>query len=133
MTRTPLFTLHDTVARDPAIDAWIGGHANELGAMAQHWFGIMRGMGAAVRERLHDDQPTVCVGEAAFAYVAVHKGHVNVGFFRGAHLEDPARLLQGAGKNMRHVKLRPDAVVDPEALAALLESAYADIVRCLAE
>jgi len=133
MTRIPLFTLHDAVAKDPAIDAWMQRHANELGAIAQHWFGIMRGMGDDVRERLHDDQPTVCVGEAAFAYVAAYKAHVNVGFFRGAHLEDPSGLLQGAGKNMRHVKLRPEQVVDPEALTGLVEAAYADIVRCLAE
>jgi hypothetical protein len=33
---------------------------------------------------------------------------VNVGFFHGATLPDPARLLQGTGKFKRHVKLRPE-------------------------
>ena len=62
--------------------------------------------------------------EAAFGYVNAFTAHVNVGFFLGAHLEDPARLLEGTGKNMRHVKLRPGAAIDREALAALIEAAY---------
>ncbi len=56
---------------------------------------------------------------------------MNVGFYQGASLPDPARLLQGAGKRMRHVKLRPDADLDSEALAALVAAAYADIKRRL--
>jgi hypothetical protein len=39
----------------------------------------------------------------------VFTAHVNVGFFRGAELSDPNGLLQGTGKFMRHVKLRPGA------------------------
>ena len=133
MTRVPLFTLDHTVEQDPAIAAWLGEHRGELGALAQHWFSIMRDLGDDVRELLHDDRPTVCVGAAAFAYVACYQAHVNVGFFRGAHLEDPTGLLQGSGKNMRHVKLRPDEAFDPEALLALVEAAYADIRDCLAD
>jgi hypothetical protein len=52
---------------------------------------------------------------------------VNVGFFQGAGLPDPARLLQGAGKRMRHVKLRPGAAIDAASLTRLIEAAYADI------
>lgn len=138
MTRVPLFTLDNTLAPDSAIDAWMGEHRGELGAIAQRWFSVMRRLGRDVCERPHDDQPTACVGAAAFAYVACHKAHVNVGFFRGAHLEDPAGILQGTGKNMRHVKLRPDGHANREpfdtgALTTLIEAAYADIRRCLAD
>jgi hypothetical protein len=38
----------------------------------------------------------------------------------------PAGLLEGSGKRMRHVKLRPGAEVDEDALAALIEAAYND-------
>jgi len=57
--------------------------------------------------------------------------HVNVGFFYGAALADPARLLEGAGKRMRHVKLRPAEPVDAAALTHLVTAAYRDIRRRL--
>jgi hypothetical protein len=52
---------------------------------------------------------------------------VNVGFFVGASLDDPAGLLQGTGKRMRHVKLRWAQAVNEAALGALIEAAYRDM------
>jgi hypothetical protein len=101
----------------------------ELAAIARQWFEVMRGCGDDVREVMHDDQPTACVGDAAFAYVDAFTAHVNVGFFRGAELVDAAGLLQGRGKFMRHVKLRRDRELDAAALRTLIESAYADMRR----
>ena len=80
----------------------------ELGAIARHWFDVIRDCGDDVRELIHDDAPTACVADAAFAYVDAFTAHVNVGFFNGAGLADPAGLLEGTGKYMRHVKLRVD-------------------------
>lgn len=116
-----------SVKRDPAIDVWMREHASELGAIAQHWFEIMRGCGNDVRELLHDGHPTACVGDAAFGYVNAFKAHVNVGFFRGAEIPDPQRLLEGTGKFMRHVKLRPEREIDATALVQLIETAYIDM------
>jgi hypothetical protein len=98
----------------------------ELGAIARHWFEIMRRCGPEVREVLHDGHPTACVADAAFAYVDIFQAHVNVGFFRGAELADPARLLEGTGKLMRHVKVRPGKALDAAALKALIDAAYVD-------
>lgn len=53
--------------------------------------------------------------------------HVNVGFFRGAEIADPGRLLDGTGKFMRHVKLRPERDVDATALMKLIATAYTDM------
>jgi len=50
-----------------------------------------------------------------------------VGFFHGAELRDPERLLQGTGKFMRHVKLRPGTATNAAELNRLIEAAYADI------
>ena len=122
-----LFLFPSAVPRDPAIDAWFGERAGELGPIAQHWFDVIRNCGPDVRELLHDGHPTACIGEAAFAYVNAFTAHVNVGFFRGAELADPARLLEGAGKLLRHVKLRSDSTVDAAALEGLIEAAYADM------
>jgi hypothetical protein len=95
--------------------------------MAQRWFEVMRKCGDEVRELLHDGCPVACLGDAPFAYVNVFTAHVNVGFFQGAALPDPARLLRGNGKFMRHVKLRPGTVTNDRELSRLIEVAYADI------
>jgi hypothetical protein len=87
----------------------------------------MRRCGGDVRELIHDGCPVACVEDAAFAYVNAFKSHVNVGFFHGAGLEDRAGLLEGSGKRMRHVKLRPGRAVDGAALVDLIDAAYADI------
>ena len=80
-----------------------------------------------MRELMHDGCPTACIDDAAFGYVNAFKDHVNVGFFYGALLKDPAHLLEGTGKRMRHVKLRPGQDVDAAALSNLIDVAYADI------
>jgi hypothetical protein len=113
--------------RDPAIDAWMEGHPGELGAIAHRWFEVMRHCGDEVLELLHDGCPVACLGDAPFGYVNVFTSHVNVGFFHGAALADPARLLQGNGKSMRHVKLRPETATDEASIQKLIHSAYADI------
>lgn len=120
-----LFRFSSAKRRDPAIDAWMHEHPGELGIIAQRWFEVMRGCGDDVRELLHDGHPTACVEDAAFAYVDAFKAHVNVGFYRGAEIADPKGLLEGTGKYMRHVKLRPDLAVDSKALAGLIKTAYA--------
>jgi hypothetical protein len=122
-----LLRFDGTVERDPAIDRWMKDHEGELGAVAQHWFEVMRNCGDEVRELLHDGCPVACLGDAPFAYVNVFTAHVNVGFFHGAALPDPSRLLQGAGKFMRHVKLRPGTSTNAAALTKLIETAYSDI------
>jgi len=115
------------VKYDPAIDAWIREQPRALGTIARRWFDVMRACGDDVRELVHDDQPTACVGDTAFGYVDAFTAHVNVGFFLGADLADPDHLLEGTGKFMRHVKLKPGDGVDAEALTRLIETAYADM------
>jgi hypothetical protein len=115
------------VQRDLAIDAWLGAQRDDLRPLAETWFVRMRQRGGDVRELMHDGCPTACVGDAGFGYVNAFKDHVNVGFFFGALLNDPARLLEGTGKRGRHVKLWPGRDVDSAALARLVDAAYADI------
>jgi hypothetical protein len=122
-----LLRFDGAVEHDPAIDAWFKAHAGDLGSIAHRWFQVMRACGDEVRELLHDGAPTVCLGDVPFAYVNAYTAHVNVGFFQGAALRDPARLLEGNGKFMRHVKLRPGLAADAEAISKLIAAAYSDI------
>jgi hypothetical protein len=129
MKTTQLLRFFGSLRRDPAIETWMSQHPGALGAIAQHWFEVMRACGDDVRELLHDGHPTGCVGDAGFAYVNAFKAHVDVGFFRGAELADPDGLLEGTGKFMRHVKLRPDHDLNAAALVKLIEAAYADMKK----
>src|SRR5688572_26140156 len=122
-----LMRFPGSLKRDPAIETWMNEHSGALGAIARYWFEVMRDCGDDVREILHDGHPTACVADAAFAYVNAFTAHVNVGFFHGAELPDPNGLLEGTGKFMRHVKIRPEGEVDGAALSKLIGAAYADL------
>jgi hypothetical protein len=125
--KAQLLRFNGAVERSPAVDNWLQAHDNELGASARHWFEVMRNCGDEVRELVHDGCPVACLGDVPFAYVNVFTAHANVGFFHGAALPDPSHLLQGTGKCMRHVKLRPGTAVDTAALRRLIELAWSDI------
>jgi hypothetical protein len=123
-----LFLLPNAVSRDPRAADWFA-LTDPFRMMVQPWFERMRGCGGDVRETLHDGMPTACVGDAAFAYVNAFTAHASVGFFHGTALPDRAGLLEGTGKRMRHVKLRPGVEVDERALGELVAAAYDDLRR----
>lgn len=121
-----VFRLNNTVRRDPKIGAWFSAFTDPFRLTVRPWFGRMRGLGPDVREIFHDGCPVACLGDAPFAYVNAFKAHASVGFFYGAMLADPAGLLAGEGKRMRHVKL-PGKDLDVEALDRLIGLSYVDI------
>nr|NUR38118.1 DUF1801 domain-containing protein [Sphingomonas sp.] len=121
-----LFLLPSAQRRDPRVAAWFA-LADPFRLMVQPWFERMCACGDDVRETLHDGMPTACVSDAAFAYVNAFTAHASVGFFHGASLPDPSGLLEGAGKRMRHVKLRMGVEVNKDALGELIRAAYADV------
>jgi hypothetical protein len=126
-----LLRYSGSARHDPAIDIWLDQQSAELGAIARQWFTRIRECGDDVRELMHDGCATACIGDVPFAYVGVYKAHVNVGFFLGSMLRDPKRLLVGTGKRMRHVKVKPGAVLDSAALRALIDAAYQAVNSCL--
>ena len=128
-----LMRFETAVRHDPAVDEWFASRAPQLAAIGRPWFELIRSLGDDVRELLHDGHPTACVEDAAFCYVNVFTAHVDVGFFLGALVEDPAGLLEGTGKRMRHVKLHPGEEHNTRALATLIETAYRDMRECLAD
>ena len=129
--REILLRFDGAVERDPAIERWMKGHRGESGEIARKWFAVMRKCGDEVREVFHDGCANACLGDVPFGYVGVFTAHVNVGFFYGAALADPAKLLLGSGKRMRHVKLKSSTATDDAALRALIEAAYRDVKQCV--
>ena len=128
-----LFRLSGAGKLDPVIEEWLN-KSDALTAVARTWFRRIRACGADVLELMHDGHPVACIEDVPFAYVDVFKSHTNIGFFYGAHLDDPAGLLEGSGKNMRHVKLKPGREPDTVALGNLIDAAYLDVkIRLRAE
>ena len=127
-----LLTFNGAQENNTAVLEWFADHQTPQGLAAAHWFRIIRSCGSDVLELLADGQPTACLGAYPFAYVGAYKAHTNVGFFHGADLHDPAALLEGNGKRMRHVKVRPDKTIDADALEALIRLAYDDIKQKVA-
>jgi hypothetical protein len=122
-----MLTFSGSTENDPRILEWMADHQNELGELAAHWFRLIRTSGPDVTELLHDGHLTACVGMYPFAYVGAFKSHVNVGFFYGMALPDPASILEGTGKRMRHVKLKPGKKIDSFALETLIAESYLDV------
>lgn len=130
--RVDIFRVNGAKKHDPAVDIWLAGEPVELRSVAKQWFDRMRQCGDDVVEVMHDGCPVACIEDAPFAYVNTFKNHVNVGFFYGAMIENPAGLLEGSGKRMRHVKLHPGREHNAAALAGLVDAAYLDIKQRLA-
>jgi hypothetical protein len=128
-----LFRLSGAGKLDPVIEEWLN-KSDALTAVARTWFRRIRACGADVLELMHDGHPVACIEDVPFAYVDVFKSHTNIGFFYGADLDDPAGLLEGTGKNMRHVKLKPGREPDTVALGNLIDASYLDVkIRLRAE
>ena len=56
-------------------------------------------------------------------YLAAHTSHVNLGFYQGARLKDPKKILGGTGKGLRHVKVHSVGEAGNPALKELIREA----------
>jgi putative acetyltransferase len=117
----------DAVRASADVQQWLDSRRGPLGTIARHWFARLRDGGADVCELMHDGCATACIGDGAFAYVGVYRAHVSIGFFHGTVLPDPGAVLEGAGRFMRHVKLRPGDEDRTRQIEALISAARLDM------
>ncbi|HWG91934.1 MAG TPA: DUF1801 domain-containing protein [Candidatus Thermoplasmatota archaeon] len=104
-----------------SVDAYVEGVAEPLRPLFRALRAFVREHAPDLTERLYMDVPCYS-GAQPLLYLADYSKHVNLGFYQGAHLPDPEGLLEGTGKNLRHVKLRSVADLTPE-LARLVRAA----------
>jgi hypothetical protein len=103
----------------------------KLAAIARRLRAMIRDVDADTIEtvRLGDHAATFGVGPKkmtdGYAYIMPMRGYINLGFYQGALLADPKRLLEGTGKGLRHVKIRSLAEADRPAIRALVNAALA--------
>ncbi len=62
-------------------------------------------------------------GQSYVCAISAHSDHTNLEFYRGTSLRDPGRILEGTGKNLRHVKLYSAEDARKPPLRALLREA----------
>jgi hypothetical protein len=65
------------------------------------------------------------VGTDMVCVVGAFSQHVGVEFWRGSIVPDPDHLLEGTGKNLRHVKLRTEEEASSPKFARLIRRATA--------
>ncbi len=123
----PLLKFNGKDLEDMTMSEWLESKPEVLRPIATQWFKAIKTCGPDVQDIFHDGHPIGCVEDTPFAYVNAFKHHVNLGFFQGADLPDETGLLEGTGKRMRHIKLRPGETQDEAAILQLIEVAYADI------
>ena len=61
-----------------------------------------------------------------YLYIAPYRSHVNLGFYRGAFLNDPEGLLEGKGKRLRHIKIDAAGLADSAELKHLIRQAISE-------
>ena len=85
--------------------------------------------------RLGDRAATFGIGpkkmSEGYAYILPHEKWVNLGFYKGAGLPDPAGMLEGTGARMRHVKIRSVKDAKKPAVRALVEAAISERKQAL--
>ena len=85
---------------------------------------LVRRLVPDAEEKLLRPWKTVAYGRARkFCAISPHKSWVNLQFHGGSSVPDPAGLLEGAGKSMRHVKLAKPGDLRQRALATLIRAA----------
>lgn len=131
MEKLLLYTGKDL--QDLTMDVWLKDKAPALQRLAIKWFNEIKNCGDDVQDIFHDGYPIACVNNAPFAYVNIFTSHANVGFFYGADLKDKKGILEGIGKRMRHIKIKPGLAQDEKEILDLIKGSYMDIKRRLNE
>ena len=85
--------------------------------------------------RLGDRAATYGLGpkkmSEGYVYILPYTSWVNLGFYKGADLPDPDGLLEGTGKNLRHVKIRTVDEADNLRIRTLIQAALEERKQAL--
>lgn len=97
-----------------SVDEVIAAYPGDVREIAEHLRRRVRVVVPGVTEAVKWGNPVFEYRGRGLCYVQGHKDYLRFGFFEhGAELDDPDRLLEGAGKGMRHIKLRGEADIPP--------------------
>ena len=98
--------MRGEVVTGAAIDAYVEKKNPGLKPVMDAARALVRKAVPKSREAINPWGIPVFEWNGTLCYLMVGRKHITFGFPRGASMVDSARLLQGSGKNLRHVKLR---------------------------
>ena len=105
---------------------------SELGDIARYLRAVVLELHPGTTEvvRLGDNAATFGVGpkkmREGYCYIMPHKKWINLGFFHGVMVDDPAQLMEGTGKKMRHVKIRSLDMAQQVEIRQLIQAAIVE-------
>jgi hypothetical protein len=105
------------------IDLYVDTKPAELRDVAEKLRKLVKKTVKGTKESVNSWKIPTLESNGPMCFFTVGKYHVTFGFLRGTSLPDPAGLLEGTGKNLRHVKLRTAEDVSKPALKELVEAA----------
>ncbi|MGB2632445.1 MAG: DUF1801 domain-containing protein [Candidatus Acidiferrum sp.] len=105
------------------IDAYVARKGAPLEGVAQGLRLLMKKTVPGMKESVNPWKIPTFESNGPMCFFMIGKNHVTFGFLRGTSLPDPAKLLEGAGKNLRHVKLRTPEDLRKAALKKLIKAA----------
>ena len=106
----------------PALIKFLKPYDREIQDLALKLRALVLAEMAPCYENIYDAYSAVAIGYGTsdrlrdgIFHIAVYSQHVNLGFNDGATLDDPKRILQGSGNQIRHIKIKtPEDIKRPE-------------------
>jgi len=107
-------------SRPQTVDECLKDYPAKLQALAQDLRQLVKSHVPEAKESVNSwGIPTFSL-IGSFAFFLIAKAHLSLGFARGTSLKDPHHLLEGTGKNLRHVKVRTLEDLTQPGLAELI-------------
>ena len=111
----------------------LGRHSAAVRAVAKAAIAALRARFPGATEFVYIKKNSLVIGfgpterpSEAPVSLAVYTRWVNLYFLEGAHLPDPAGLLQGSGTSVRHIRLDDERTIEMPGVQALLAAAIAE-------
>jgi hypothetical protein len=105
------------------VDAYVRAKNPKLEPVAQGLRALVKRSAPKVEEGMNAWGLPMFDSSGAFGYFMIGASHVTFGLYNGTSLDDPEKLLEGTGKNLRHVKLRRMEDLKRAGLSKLVKSA----------
>jgi hypothetical protein len=97
----------------PELDQFLQAYPGEVGQLFKATRERVLKAAKGCNEIIYDAYSAVASGftftegfQEAFCHIAAYGKYVNLGFNNGAQMDDPAHVLQGSGKFIRHITIK---------------------------
>jgi len=112
------------MAKHATVDAYIRALDSDRAAIVSALRSVVLAAAPTAKESIKWAHPTYEKG-GSFCYIKAFPRYVNLGFWRGAALDDPAGIVRSGGEKMGHVRIETTADIRTSVLSKLVRQAVA--------